>query len=98
MFILISSQDQAFYNDNENYYGEPTLADMVADILGHLSSSPGSFESDIENITSALNSWVTTEESLHELVELIFTQVGCQIKQVLKEPFLKLVMWTIKYF
>lgn len=49
---------------------------MVTDFLDHLSSSPGSFESDIEYITSMLNSWVTTEELLHELVELIYTQVG----------------------
>lgn len=79
-FPLISSQDQSFYDDDsENYYGEPTLADIVSDVLGHLSSSPGSFETDIEDITAMLNSWVTTEESLHELVELIFTQVGCHV-------------------
>lgn len=67
-------EDQTFYEDSENYYSEPTLADIVSDVLGHLSSSPGSFETDIEDITAMLNSWVTTEESLHELVELIFTQ------------------------
>ncbi|XP_041643719.1 polyadenylate-binding protein-interacting protein 1 [Cheilinus undulatus] len=67
------SEDPTFYNDSESY-DEPTLADMVTDFLGHLSSSPGSFESDVEHITSMLNSWVTTEESLHELVELIYTQ------------------------
>lgn len=48
---------------------------MVIDFLGHLSSSPGSFESDVEYITGILNSWVTTEELLQELVELIYTQV-----------------------
>uniref|UniRef100_UPI003AAABF98 polyadenylate-binding protein-interacting protein 1 n=1 Tax=Centroberyx gerrardi TaxID=166262 RepID=UPI003AAABF98 len=67
-------EDPTFYDDSENYYGEATLADMVADFLGHLSSSPGSFESDVEYITSMLNSWVTTEETLQELVELIYTQ------------------------
>nr|XP_046243974.1 polyadenylate-binding protein-interacting protein 1 isoform X2 [Scatophagus argus] len=67
-------EDPNFYNDSESYYCEPTLADMVTDFLGNLSSSPGSFESDIEYITGVLNSWVTTEELLHELVELIFTQ------------------------
>lgn len=51
----------------------------MADVLGYLSSSPGSFETDIENITATLNDWVTTEESLHELVELIFTQVSCSV-------------------
>lgn len=67
-------EDQTCYYDSENYYGEPTLADIVTDVLGHFSSSPGSFETDIEDITAMLNAWVTTEESLHELVKLIFTQ------------------------
>ncbi|XP_026198903.1 polyadenylate-binding protein-interacting protein 1 [Anabas testudineus] len=62
------------YDETENYYGEATLADTVKDFLGHLSSSPGSFDSDVEYITGMLNSWVTTEELLQELVELIFTQ------------------------
>lgn len=86
---LISAQDQAFYNNSDNYYGEPTLAHIVSDVLGHLSSSPGSFETDIEDITAMLNSWVTTKESLEELVELIFTQVCCQIQ--LKKQFLKAI-------
>lgn len=47
----------------------------MSEFLGHLSSSPGSFESDIEYISGTLNSWVTTEELLKELVELVFTQV-----------------------
>ncbi len=72
---MVFAQDPIFYDDSENYYGEPTLADMVTDFLHHLSSSPGSFDSDIEYITGMLNSMVTTEELLNELVELIFTQV-----------------------
>ncbi|XP_031711975.1 polyadenylate-binding protein-interacting protein 1 [Anarrhichthys ocellatus] len=67
-------EDPSFYDDDESYYGEPTLAETVADFLGHLSSSPGSFELDVEQITGMLNSWVTTEELLKELVELIYTQ------------------------
>ncbi|XP_008283164.1 polyadenylate-binding protein-interacting protein 1 [Stegastes partitus] len=67
-------EDPACYDDSERYYGEATLADMVTDFLGHLSSSPGSFESDIDYITAVLNDWVTTEELLKELVELIYTQ------------------------
>ncbi|CAJ1069215.1 polyadenylate-binding protein-interacting protein 1 [Xyrichtys novacula] len=69
----VQYEDPAYYDDSQSY-GEPTLADMVSDFLGHLSSSPGSFETDVEHITGMLNSWVTTEESLHELVELIYTQ------------------------
>lgn len=66
--------DDPTYDDSEGYYGEQTLAEVVTDFLGHLSSSPGSFESDVEYITGMLNSWVTTEELLQELVELIYTQ------------------------
>ncbi|XP_068166337.1 polyadenylate-binding protein-interacting protein 1 [Antennarius striatus] len=67
-------EDHNLYYDSESYYGEPTLADMVTEFLGHLSCSPGSFESDIDYITGVINSWVTTEELLKELVELIYTQ------------------------
>lgn len=67
-------EDPASYDDGEGYYGEATLADMVTDFLGHLSSSPGSFESDVDYIAAVLNDWVTTEELLKELVELIYTQ------------------------
>ena len=62
-----------------------TLADMVEDILGHLSSSPGSFETDIDDIASTLNSWVTTEDMLKELVELIYTQVSWSGQQSLQD-------------
>lgn len=48
---------------------------MVTDFLDHLSSSPGTFEFDVEYISGMLNSVVITEELLKELVELIFTQV-----------------------
>ena len=73
--MFLSTKDYTFYPDGENYYAEPTLADMVTDFLAHLSSSPGSFDTDIEYITGMLNSWVATEELLHELVELIYTKV-----------------------
>ncbi|XP_035999888.1 polyadenylate-binding protein-interacting protein 1-like [Fundulus heteroclitus] len=71
---MSSYEEPAYYDDSESYYGEASLADTVTDFLSHLSSSPGSFESDVEYITGILNSWVTTEELLKELVELIFTQ------------------------
>lgn len=48
---------------------------MVTEFLAQLSSSPGSFESDVEYITSIFNDWVTSEELLQELVELIYTEV-----------------------
>ncbi|KAG7489501.1 polyadenylate-binding protein-interacting 1 [Solea senegalensis] len=67
-------EDPAVCDDSEGYYSDINLADMVTDFLGHLSSSPGSFESDIEYMTSMLNSFVTTEEMLQNLVELIYQQ------------------------
>ncbi|XP_049326669.1 polyadenylate-binding protein-interacting protein 1 isoform X4 [Astyanax mexicanus] len=67
-------QDAVYEDGADGYYAEPSLADLVQEFLSHLSSSPGSFEFEIEYITATLNSWVTSEETLHELVELIFTQ------------------------
>ncbi|XP_040277209.1 polyadenylate-binding protein-interacting protein 1 [Bufo bufo] len=51
-----------------------TLASYVQDILNHLTEEPGSFEAEIGQFTDVLNGWVTTEESLKELVELIYGQ------------------------
>ncbi|CAL8345647.1 unnamed protein product [Lota lota] len=76
-FVPASSyfEDPAFQDyDGSGGYAEPTLAEMVADFLGHLSSSPGSFDADVGYIVCMLNAWVTTEELLHDLVELIYTQ------------------------
>ncbi|XP_072527976.1 polyadenylate-binding protein-interacting protein 1 [Salminus brasiliensis] len=67
-------QDAAYEDGSDGYYAEPSLADLVQEFLSHLSSSPGSFEFEIEYITGTLNGWVTSEETLQELVELIFTQ------------------------
>lgn len=69
-----SYQDAVYEDGADGYYAEPSLADLVQEFLSHLSSSPGSFEFEIEYITGTLNGWVTTEETLQELVELIFTQ------------------------
>ncbi|XP_034155222.1 polyadenylate-binding protein-interacting protein 1 isoform X2 [Pangasianodon hypophthalmus] len=68
-------QEDVYEDDGyDGYYPEFSLADLVQDILSHLNSSPGSFETDIGSITATLNDWVTSEETLRELVELIFTQ------------------------
>ncbi|XP_061754038.1 polyadenylate-binding protein-interacting protein 1 [Nerophis ophidion] len=67
-------QYDTFCDNNEEDFSAPSLADMVRDFLCHLSSSPGMFESDVEYITSVLNSFITTEELLAELVELIYTE------------------------
>ena len=69
-------QDPTYQDyDGSGGYAEPTLAETVADFLGHLSSSPGSFDADVGYIVTMLNAWVTTEELLKDLVELIYTQV-----------------------
>ncbi|KAJ8287296.1 hypothetical protein GJAV_G00049950 [Gymnothorax javanicus] len=58
----------------DGYYAEASFAELVQDFLNHLNSSPASFELEIESITASLNSWITSEEMLQELVELIYTQ------------------------
>ncbi|XP_051552361.1 polyadenylate-binding protein-interacting protein 1-like isoform X2 [Myxocyprinus asiaticus] len=69
-----SYQDDVYSDGSEGYYAEASLADLVQDFVSHLTTSPGSFEVEIDYITDTLNSWVTTEETLQELVELIYTQ------------------------
>ncbi|XP_076854825.1 polyadenylate-binding protein-interacting protein 1 [Brachyhypopomus gauderio] len=66
--------DDVYEDGSEGYYTEPSMADWVQEVLSHLNSSPGSFESDIDEITATLNNWVTTMEILQQLVELVFTQ------------------------
>uniref|UniRef100_A0A8C2BD59 Polyadenylate-binding protein-interacting protein 1 n=1 Tax=Cyprinus carpio TaxID=7962 RepID=A0A8C2BD59_CYPCA len=69
-----SFQDDVYSDESEGYYAEPSLADFVQEFVSHLNSSPGSFESEIDYITDVLNSCITTEEILQELVELIYVQ------------------------
>ncbi|XP_056398095.1 polyadenylate-binding protein-interacting protein 1 isoform X2 [Hyla sarda] len=66
----------SFEEDNAGYPAVPdiTLASYVQDILNHLTEKPGSFEAEIGQFTDVLNGWVTTEEYLQELVELIYEQ------------------------
>uniref|UniRef100_A0A8D2B237 MIF4G domain-containing protein n=1 Tax=Sciurus vulgaris TaxID=55149 RepID=A0A8D2B237_SCIVU len=53
----------------------PTLSVYVQDFLNHLTEQPGSFETEIEQFAETLNGWVTTDDTLQELVELIYQQV-----------------------
>ncbi|XP_051972248.1 polyadenylate-binding protein-interacting protein 1-like [Xyrauchen texanus] len=69
-----SYQNDVYSDGSEGCYAEASLADLVQDFVSHLTTSPGSFEVEIDYITDTLNSWVTTEETLQELVELIYTQ------------------------
>uniref|UniRef100_A0A8C1AGY1 Polyadenylate-binding protein-interacting protein 1 n=2 Tax=Cyprinus carpio carpio TaxID=630221 RepID=A0A8C1AGY1_CYPCA len=69
-----SFQEDVYSDGSEDYYPETSLADFVQDFVSHLNSSPGSFESEIDYITDMLNSLVTTEDILQELVELIYVQ------------------------
>ena len=54
----------------------PTLSEYVQDFLNHLTEQPGSFETEIGQFAETLNGWVTTDDALQELVELIYQQVG----------------------
>ncbi|MBN3301093.1 PAIP1 protein, partial [Amia calva] len=68
--------DTAYEDGSDEFYlqSEPTLKEFVQDFLDHLNESPGSFEAEIDHFTLMLNGWVTTDETLHELVELIYQQ------------------------
>ncbi|XP_064410506.1 polyadenylate-binding protein-interacting protein 1 isoform X2 [Latimeria chalumnae] len=65
------------YDDGYEGYSvppDPTLTEYVQDFLNHLTEQPGSFESEIEHFTEMLNGWITTDEPLQELVEIIYQQ------------------------
>ncbi|NP_001080531.1 polyadenylate-binding protein-interacting protein 1 [Xenopus laevis] len=53
---------------------EGTLTEYVQDFLNHLTEQPGSFEAEVFPFSDVLNNCVTTDESLQELVELIYQQ------------------------
>uniref|UniRef100_M3YSJ9 Polyadenylate-binding protein-interacting protein 1 n=1 Tax=Mustela putorius furo TaxID=9669 RepID=M3YSJ9_MUSPF len=63
---------QESYEDGCEDY--PTLSEYVQDFLNHLTEQPGSFETEIEQFAETLNGWVTTDDALQELVELIYQQ------------------------
>ncbi|NXI24885.1 PAIP1 protein, partial [Sterrhoptilus dennistouni] len=69
------------YNQNfadssfeDEYDGYLTLAEYVQDFLNHLAEQPGCFETEIEQFAETVNGWVTVDETLQELVELIYQQ------------------------
>lgn len=55
------------------------MAEYVQDFLNHLAEQPGCFETEIEQFVETLNGWVTADEALQELVELIYQQVTCEL-------------------
>ncbi|XP_008945721.1 PREDICTED: polyadenylate-binding protein-interacting protein 1-like, partial [Merops nubicus] len=58
----------------DGYDGYLTSAEYVQDFLNHLAEQPGCFETEIEQFAETLNGWVTADETLQELVELIYQQ------------------------
>ncbi|KAM9213379.1 polyadenylate-binding protein-interacting protein 1 isoform 2-T3 [Leptosomus discolor] len=63
--------DSSFEDRDDGYL---TLAEYVQDFLNHLTEQPGCFETEIEQFAETLNGWVTADEALQELVELIYQQ------------------------
>ncbi|XP_072613063.1 polyadenylate-binding protein-interacting protein 1 isoform X3 [Vulpes vulpes] len=66
-----SNYTDSYEDGCEDY---PTLPEYVQDFLNHLTEQPGSFETEIEQFAETLNGWVTTDDALQELVELIYQQ------------------------
>ncbi|XP_031820619.1 polyadenylate-binding protein-interacting protein 1 isoform X1 [Sarcophilus harrisii] len=54
--------------------GYPTLTEYVQEFLNHLTEQPGSFETEIDQFAETLKGWVTTDDALLDLVELIYQQ------------------------
>lgn len=53
------------------------MAEYVQDFLNHLTEQPGCFETEIELFAETVNGWITADETLQELIELIYQQVAC---------------------
>ncbi|OPJ74303.1 hypothetical protein AV530_010172 [Patagioenas fasciata monilis] len=68
------NQNFADSSFEDGYDGYLTLAEYVQDFLNHLTKQPGCFETEIEQFAETLNRWVTTDETLQELVELLYQQ------------------------
>uniref|UniRef100_A0A8B9W8A0 Polyadenylate-binding protein-interacting protein 1 n=1 Tax=Bos mutus grunniens TaxID=30521 RepID=A0A8B9W8A0_BOSMU len=66
-----SNYTESYEDGFEDY---PTLSEFVQDFLNHLTEQPGSFETEIGQFAETLNSWVTTDDALQQLVELIYQQ------------------------
>ncbi|XP_069412518.1 polyadenylate-binding protein-interacting protein 1 isoform X2 [Ovis canadensis] len=66
-----SNYTESYEDGCEDY---PTLSEYVQDFLNHLTEQPGSFETEIGQFAETLNGWVTTDDALQELVELIYQQ------------------------
>ncbi|KFP34476.1 Polyadenylate-binding protein-interacting protein 1 [Colius striatus] len=63
--------DSSFEERYDNYVN---LAEYVQDFLNHLTEQPACFEMEIEQFAEVLNGWVTADEALQELVELVYQQ------------------------
>ncbi|NWQ77148.1 PAIP1 protein, partial [Columbina picui] len=68
------NQNFADSSFEDRYDGYLTLAEYVQDFLNHLTEQPACFETEIAQFAETLNGWVTEDESLQELVELIYQQ------------------------
>ncbi|KAI4547799.1 hypothetical protein MG293_000129 [Ovis ammon polii] len=66
-----SNYTESYEDGCEDY---PTLSEYVQDFLNHLTEQAGSFETEIGQFAETLNGWVTTDDALQELVELIYQQ------------------------
>ncbi|ELK25896.1 Polyadenylate-binding protein-interacting protein 1 [Myotis davidii] len=66
-----SNYTESYEDGCEDY---PTLSEYVQDFLNHLTEQPGSFETEIDQFAETLNGWVTTDDALQELVELVYQQ------------------------
>ncbi|KAK2092932.1 Polyadenylate-binding protein-interacting protein 1, partial [Saguinus oedipus] len=66
-----SNYTESYEDGCEDY---PTLSEYVQDFLNHLTEQTGSFETEIEQFAETLNGWVTTDDALQELVEVIYQQ------------------------
>ncbi|XP_054571255.1 polyadenylate-binding protein-interacting protein 1 isoform X4 [Eptesicus fuscus] len=81
-----SSYTESYEDGCDDY---PTLSEYVQDFLNHLTEQPGSFETEIDQFAETLNGWVTTDDALQELVELVYQQIKGTNGQVTRADILQ---------
>ncbi|XP_036164225.1 polyadenylate-binding protein-interacting protein 1 isoform X2 [Myotis myotis] len=81
-----SNYTESYEDGCEDY---PTLSEYVQDFLNHLTEQPGSFETEIDQFAETLNGWVTTDDAVQELVELVYQQIKGTNGQVTRADILQ---------
>ena len=67
---------------SKNKGPDSDLIDCVKDIIFQLSLDPGEFEAHVDGLVETMEGWISQEETLKEIADLIVTQVLVSLKKM----------------